>query len=66
MSKEYCCDNCQRVFYDRDWMWPVDERKDYCGEECFNKAKAKGVIAECPDCKADVTVPHRCAWAKKS
>ncbi len=65
MSKEYTCDNCQRVFHDRDWNLPVDERRDYCSEECFNEAKEKGQVIECPTCLGEVTVPHNCAWKNR-
>jgi hypothetical protein len=55
MSREFTCDTCGLIFADRDWTYPVDERKDYCGEECYNAAKAKGVIIDCPTCHADAT-----------
>lgn len=58
MAKEYVCDNCGNVFYERDWMWPVDERRDYCSEECMEEGRTKGQIVFCESCQSDVSTPH--------
>jgi len=66
MSREYTCDNCGDTFADRDWIWPIDERRDYCTEECFHEGMRKGQVIDCPSCHGQVTAPHNCPWKNKA
>lgn len=60
MAREYECDFCHSCFVEKFFIWPTDEKRDYCSEECFEEDKRLGQVIFCQACHADVSVPHRC------